>query len=363
MIKNFFKILIINFVFLVLTSTSCWGMNSKSSNISLSIIPEEKEYTTNQIASIEAAFSTNNHDIRKLIIEDRNLNGNLYYNSSRLIKDYYYEIYLPVSQLGVHRISVTGIYGNEKETAVTYLNVISIYESVTAIFLYIAGAFFIALLVLVILSTGSRLIEEILRFIFLSGIIISILLSLLFTTLEIGEHALIGLVQSNNIEKNSISNDFGGNNTGEWVVNIGGLKLEEIGSYHGGVQIPVYVIVFGLAGGYIRYLYKTSRFMIDDDFNKENDKIKQNLTAEGFDQKDMMRRIIFYQSLKDIMLFFLAPLLAIAIWFLFSQWQPTSQSTNLLAVFSFAAGLTTTEIINTLTNFTKTNLNKKTSSD
>ncbi len=112
------------------------------------------------------------------------------------------------------------------------------------------------------------------------------------------------------------------------------------------VAVGPFTVFFGLLSGHIRYLYKTSRLLIDDELNRENDKTEMNLTKEDLLNIEITRRILFFQSLKGISLFFLNPLLAILVWFLFSQWQPISHSSLVLATFSFASGLTTTEIIN-----------------
>ncbi len=42
----------------------------------------------------------------------------------------------------------------------------------------------------------------------------------------------------------------------EWMINVGGSPLD---NYRTGIQIPVFVLVFGLIGGYLRFLRKTSQ--------------------------------------------------------------------------------------------------------
>ena len=39
---------------------------------------------------------------------------------------------------------------------------------------------------------------------------------------------------------------------GQWVVNVGG---NQHNNYADGIQIPVFIIVFGIIGGYLRFLY------------------------------------------------------------------------------------------------------------
>ena len=54
---------------------------------------------------------------------------------------------------------------------------------------------------------------------------------------------------SENIEEETYYGD------GQWVINIGGQPP----NYDYGIQIPISVLIFGILGGYLRYLYKTSK--------------------------------------------------------------------------------------------------------
>jgi hypothetical protein len=198
--------------------------------------------------------------------------------------------------------------------------------------LLISVASFAGLLILITVSKQENAIQEVLRFVFLSGIVISILLSLIFTGLEIGKSSPIGLtkIKVNQTATESIND--------QWVFNVGGY-----------LQIPIYVVVFGLIEGYLRYLYKTSRLLIDEDLRKEKENMRRYLIEQGI--TDVSKRLIFFESLRDIALFFLSPILAVVVWFLFSQWEPIAASPTILAVFSFASGLVTTEIVNAISDF------------
>jgi hypothetical protein len=85
-------------------------------------------------------------------------------------------------------------------------------------------------------------------------------------------------------------------------------------------------------------LYKTSKL---------GDKARQE------DKDDRWRS--FYHSLEDLALLFLSPLLAIAIWFVLSQWTPTQGRNNIyiLGAVSFSAGLVTDEIVQFLIKLTQ----------
>ena len=69
---------------------------------------------------------------------------------------------------------------------------------------------------------------------------------------------------------------------------------------------------------------------------------------------------LFYNSLEDIALLFLAPLLAIAVWFLLDQMGIQGQDAiQTIAVVSFTIGLITEEAIQALLKFSKSILGVK----
>jgi hypothetical protein len=118
----------------------------------------------------------------------------------------------------------------------------------------------------------------------------------------------------------------------QWVVNIGGIAAN---NYSTGVQVPVSVIIFGIGGGYLRFLYSTS-------------------TKEDETQQKVGERELFYETLQDLALLLLSPLLAIAVWLLLFQGGMTSIFT--LAAVSFTVGLVTKEAVDALTKFARSRL-------
>lgn len=86
-------------------------------------------------------------------------------------------------------------------------------------------------------------VEQILPFVFISILVFSAVGIFLFVNSEYGKGAPVGLIK----------NPRSGN---EWMLNIGG---DYINNYSFGIQIPLYVVIFGIAGGYLRYLYKTAK--------------------------------------------------------------------------------------------------------
>jgi hypothetical protein len=96
--------------------------------------------------------------------------------------------------------------------------------------------------------------------------------------------------------------------------------------------------------------------MTDNELIKERLEIKKLLTKEH--TRNVARRISFYQSLKDLVLLFLSPLMAVAVWFLISQWRPTESSVQLIGLVCLSASLLTVEIVNTIKRLTKDYLKK-----
>ena len=216
----------------------------------------------------------------------------------------------------------------------------------------------------------------------------------------------------------------------QWFISVGGLKID---NYMSGILIPFYVIVFGLAGGYLRYLYSTSvklwnlerssdattnnvkiplfswnkvpddqaeleklksflrtsfgaDWITDGSIKKENEKLvatskdqTKSITMEAFLSDNIVtiklgdvtygklrleksqnvdvyvyqtveRRVwSFYQSLTDLALLLLSPLLAIAAWFLLTRAGDVDKF--IVALVSLSVGLATSSIISYLTDF------------
>jgi hypothetical protein len=258
--------------------------------------------------------------------------------------------YFTTNEPGTYNVTATTTINGNEETSWKILTIQEFYLSRFAFMWFLGFLFFIGLVVLIIRSTSNRELNEVLRFTFISGIIFSILLSFIFINEKVSEVSPIGIVTKQvkpqgleeiSTTQTGIHANLLGN--GEWVLNIGG-QAEE---YDYGIQIPVGILVFGIAGGYLRYLYKTS-------------KLYQNYKEYFVSGKDDVRSYrlwLFYHSLEDISLLFLAPLLAIAIWLLLIQAGMQGQEAlPTIAVISFSVGLITEEVVQALINFTKSAL-------
>src|SRR5205823_194975 len=109
--------------------------------------------------------------------------------------------------------------------------------------------------------------------IIISVIVLSILLSVLYTDIEWGVNSPIGLILKSSVdEKGQIKlNSLGQPLGDQWTINVGGTQRD---NYSEGIQIPVYVAVFGIIGGYLRHLYDVTKYVqvrkeLDEQVDKE----------------------------------------------------------------------------------------------
>jgi hypothetical protein len=255
------------------------------------------------------------------------------------------------------------------------------------------------------IQNGVHLIEKF-NFILFSTFIFAIIFALSLADVAIGPNSPVGLVLKHPLDDNEQVSKGG-----EWIINIGGHPNN---NYSDGIAIPVYVVVFGIIGGFIRYLYETAtshREDCDKELNKivkdinqkkiddlkyleikkslitwlENfihkkdsntNQIENNKSNENHDKDKILvdkqkaairieiRRYFLYQVLKNLALIILSPLLAIAVWFLLMQVgfqgeEPDVQGQTgifILATISFGVGLVTDEVVENLRRFTKDRL-------
>lgn len=119
------------------------------------------------------------------------------------------------------------------------------------------------------------------------------------------------------------------------MINVGGTSSDK---YKAGIQIPVAIFIFGIAGGYLRYLY-----------SKAHPARARAVTQPALpaaraalrEQQEEPRQIDgkFNGILQNLILLFLSPLLAIAVWLVLFQGGTISPLT--LAAVSFGVGLAT----------------------
>jgi len=322
---------------------------------SIAVDTDQTTYTPGQVAKLYI-FVTDitgcpiNTDVTVTVTNpDKPKAGVLYQQTFPINGTYNRNFGVTLEQVGRHNITakVTGILlhpypVSEAEaaafakpmSAMTIIEVKELTQTRAAFVFYIGLASFAGLMITIALGYTNTTTGQILRFIFISGIIFAVVGSFTFVNQEISGNSPIGL-----IKKPPIS--------GEWMVNIGGNPRT---NYEDGIQIPINVIIFGIAGGYLRYLYETANFIKN---NKE--------LLEDAPKTDAEKRINklrnFYQSLEDIALLFLAPLLAIAVYFLLTVFGlEGSNAVYVIAVISFSVGLVTEEVVQALIRFTTSRL-------
>ena len=243
----------------------------------------------------------------------------------------------------------------------TQFGVKSIFFTLPALMLYVSIGFFIGLILVIFFGQNiirTLFIEdetkkeeekkeeqmvfiEIMRFVCLTGIASSFLLTLLFSDVQIGTNSPVGLVK-----KNTLSTTNGTiTETGEWVVNIGGGKED---NYSSGIQIPATVIIFGVAGGYLRYLYGL-RYLYASKKDGQQNFDSVDRSWGDIDINDNLS--LFKHSLRSLALFFLSPLLAVAVWFVLFQGGTTGK--HAIAALSFTVGLVTEEAIQAIIVFAR----------
>jgi hypothetical protein len=302
------------------------------------------------------------------------------------------------------RYNVSATLADSRESSFTTFEVENPYTTSFAVAFYFGTALLVIFLFVLAVGTFNAGVVHLGNFLFLSGYVISILVSLTTSAVDLGPNSPIGLVLKHSVDqRGQIKVDSTGKSIGEsaWVMNIGGTQET---NYTNGIQVPVYVIVFGLLGGYLRYLYETAttaRKNAEEESKKIDDYVNTfspqqlnevDVIPSGLDRKfrrdyvnrieemkneddksdplkiqkyvlrfRLNRRYLLFQSLKNLALLLLAPLLATAIWFLLVQsgvedQQDTTRGQTgifILAAISFTIGLVTNEAIQLLINFAK----------
>lgn len=324
---------------------------------------------------------------------------------------YYYPSYIP---------SLPGLGGNDENRDL--FEVVSPVYTTWGLSFAIAIFFVIVLVLLIMFSTKNIQFTtfEMYRFISISGITLPIIFGLIFIDSEWGRNSPISIIKFiDDTNEEQLRN--------QWIINIGGIKFN---NYQSGIFIPVFVLIFGLAGGYLRYLHRTIlqkdniehlTYIDEYLFNwneipgnlQETNKLKQYLSTaytinwlnnrefekvsdlelkiysedkahnislhlNKIEEKiiikidDIIKGILvanrlkedilvykrsdkknwlFYQSLGDLTILVMAPLLAIASWFILTTAGVYDK--YVVATVSFAIGLITENIINRLIGFSE----------
>lgn len=314
---------------------------------SIAVDTDKTTYTPGQVAKLyifvtDTVGCPANKDVKVTATNLDNPEAGVLYQQSFPINGTYSRNFgLGLEQLGRHNITAmtteTQSGYTEPLKAWTIIEVKEFTHTRAAYMLYVGFASFAGLMIVIALGYTSKTTGQILRFIFISGLIFSVVGSFTFVNEEISNNSPIGLIKKPPI-------------FGEWMINIGG-NLRT--NYQDGIQIPINVIVFGIIGGYLRYLYHTANFI------KNNRQLLEDKPVSDAEKRVNKIRN-FYQSLEDIALLFLAPLLAIAVYFLLTVFGlEGGNSIYTIAVISFTVGLVTEEVVQALIRFTTSKLKEE----
>jgi len=181
---------------------------------------------------------------------------------------------------------------------------------------------------------------EVVRFFCITGIVVAIMVALVYSEVQLGANSPIGFVRQHpgKLLQNMT--------TSQWVINIGGDPAD---NYAGGIQIPSYVVIFGILGGYLRYLYGL-RFL----YGKGKKEDPKSVDPEWGDIEVTNPLALFKHSLRSLALIFLAPLLAIGIWFIVVQGGVATVTGKFaIAALSLTIGLITEEAAQALIGFAR----------
>jgi hypothetical protein len=192
----------------------------------------------NSLATVEAFY-----------IDDTGNKNSVYKQTAFSQSEFFPKFGINLQEIGNYEITanITGL-----PKSFVPIKVISFYQSEIASLIFLTLSFIAGLVIVTSLSrTRNTPIGEILRFVFISGISLSILSTFIFIQDEFGRGSPLGLVRIS-----PLTGDETPRMGDQWIINIGGVPTD---NYRMGIQIPIYVVIFGLAGGYLRYLYKTSR--------------------------------------------------------------------------------------------------------
>jgi hypothetical protein len=280
----------------------------------------------------EKALNTSSSDAKKSSVVVTAIQGS------------YSTLITPPPEAGIYNVSAKATaqvydvpYVNTSTTSVsssTSIEVQELFYTRPVIMLFVGGLVgYVGLGIITIKE--SHLFSErtyyLLRFVFLTIVAITPIIALSFTDVQIAPLSPIGIVTKiGNTTENTIDESF--NN--QWVINVGGLASD---NYSEGIQIPINIIIFGISGGYLRFLYYTS--------------------SKGLQITEGERSIPFFETLKDLSIMLLSPLLAIAVWLVLFQGGTTSMFT--LAAISFTIGLVTREVVYALIGFVASKISSK----
>ena len=298
--------------------------------LAVTISPQETEFDIFEPFAIPGRVTFLNGTGAPAYVAIRIFRGSTTYLDTSTIADEDGEFLIKtaMNDAGTFIIAVNATYSNEIGNAQlrikTYLTPSTVYNRLNLWILVlplIVGLIFYIIILLsrrLNLSGASIVVSLIIIF---TVFTFAPIVWMLYADLQVGVSSVIGITTSKL------------NDQMQWVVNIGGVI--EGDSYVSGVQIPVYIIVLGLVGAYIRFMYSI-----------RNDASKL-LESEGISRKCLNYLIYFLE----------APVLAIVTYFIL--WQFGTKETVVLSFVSLSVGLLIKEIEERMRTLAKELLSSK----
>ena len=202
------------------------------------------------------------------------------------------------------------------------------------------------------------------RFTLVSIIVFGMVSFFYFSDIEYDRGGTLGIVLYEFSEERKFDQPLDLN----WVLHVGGVSQEQ---YRGGLIIPIYILIFGVFGGYLRFFYYTAnkwlkREVLSQLTDKENERIFEDKSClstanEKYDLIEseahagrihsILARVLTNRVMGDLSLLFIAPILAVMMYFVLSQ-SGLNETDNVwtFAVTSFAAGLFTEKVIQSVSD-------------
>jgi len=227
------------------------------------------------------------------------------------------------------------------------------------------------------------------RFTFITIIAFGMVSFFIVSDIEYGVNSSVGIVIKEHItsdignEESAAGKKFSDQLKLDWVLHIGGLSGD---NYAAGLKIPIYILIFGVFGGYLRFFYFTANpwlrpemlrqlnskpELIETDPPRvpardpprveiEDPEVKfKQIMDDAYDGvfHPTLARVLTNRVMSDLSLLFIAPVLAVMMFFVISQ-SGLNEFENPLpfAVASFVAGLFTETVITKLSAAAKKDL-------
>jgi len=270
------------------------------------------------------------------------------------------------------------------------LQIVDFYSTISFL-VWVIGVASFGLLMCVVAKIGSKWLTvpkfRVIRFTLITIIVFSMLGFFVFSNMEYGTNAVIGIILVEQITpeeaKEAIDLGKAPPLTLDWVLHFGGHPENDPINNPAELNIPIYIMIFGVLGGYLRFFYfttaswlrtemlkrlddeeesfkivdKNGEFMVDENGKPKYEKITGkkrklvviNENAEKGIFYPALNSVLINRVMSDLSLLLIAPVLAIMMFFVLNQagLNPTENFWTFV-ITSFIAGLFTENVIEKL---------------